>query len=276
MTATALPETERVVPLVDLAGVSKSFGDFQVLRGLDLRIFPGETLVIIGRSGTGKSVTIRHIVGLLTPDSGTVRVFDREYSELSWWQRRKQSLRMVYLFQSGALLNWMTVGENVELPVLEHCRSMSAEERHDRVMEKLRLVEMENAVDKYPSEISGGIKKRAALARAIVLDPEIILYDEPTSGLDPVIANTINELINHTRKVLKATQVVVTHDMESAYMVGDRIAMLYEGRIIAEGSPNEIRNSDNAIVQQFITGSTTGPMTKDICVHSFVGACTDT
>ena len=264
MTATALPETERVVPLVDLAGVSKSFGDFQVLRGLDLRIFPGETLVIIGRSGTGKSVTIRHIVGLLTPDSGTVRVFDREYSELSWWQRRKQSLRMGYLFQSGALLNWMTVGENVELPVLEHCRSMSAEERHDRVMEKLRLVEMENAVDKYPSEISGGMKKGAALARAIVLDPEIILYDEPTSGLDPVIANTINELINHTRKVLKATQVVVTHDMESAYMVGDRIAMLYEGRIIAEGSPNEIRNSDNAIVQQFITGSTTGPMTKDI------------
>ena len=264
MTATALPETERVVPLVDLAGVSKSFGDFQVLRGLDLRIFPGETLVIIGRSGTGKSVTIRHIVGLLTPDSGTVRVFDREYSELSWWQRRKQSLRMGYLFQSGALLNWMTVGENVELPVLEHRRSMSAEERHDRVMEKLRLVEMENAVDKYPSEISGGMKKGAALARAIVLDPEIILYDEPTSGLDPVIANTINELINHTRKVLKATQVVVTHDMESAYMVGDRIAMLYEGRIIAEGSPNEIRNSDNAIVQQFITGSTTGPMTKDI------------
>ena len=177
--------------------------------------------------------------------------------------RKKLSLRLGYLFQSGALLNWMTVAQNVALPLLEHRRDVSPKERRERVYEKLRLVHMEDAGDKYPSEISGGMKKRAALARATVLDPEIILYDEPTSGLDPVIANTINELIIHTQEVLKGTQVVVTHDMESAYKVGDRIAMLYKGKIITVGTPDEIRASENPIVQQFITGSTTGPMSQD-------------
>ena len=157
----------------------------------------------------------------------------------------------------------MTVAENVELPLLEHRREMSPKERQERVIEKLKLVEMEESCDKFPSEISGGMKKRAALARTIVLDPEIILYDEPTSGLDPVISNTINELIINTREVLRTTQVVVTHDMGSAYMVADRIAMLYEGKIIAEGTANDIQNSADPVVQQFITGSTQGPITKD-------------
>ncbi len=251
-------------PIIALDDVVKSFGDFHVLRGVNLRIKPRETMVIIGRSGTGKSVTIRHIVGLLTPDAGRVQVLGRDHGQISGKERKKLSLRIGYLFQSGALLNWMTVAENVELPLLEHRGAMSHGERQERVIEKLRLVEMEESRNKYPSEISGGMKKRAALARTIVLDPEIILYDEPTSGLDPVISNTINELIINTREILRTTQVVVTHDMGSAYMVADRIAMLYEGKIIAEGTPNDIQSSLDPVVQQFITGSTTGPITKDL------------
>lgn len=250
-------------PIVSLRNIHKSFGDFQVLNGVDLDVQARETLVIIGRSGTGKSVTIRHIVGLLTPDEGTVTVFGNEYSTMPVRERKLQSLRMGYLFQSGALLNWMTVGENVELPLLEHRRELSVRERRERVVEKLALVEMEGDYDKYPGEISGGMKKRAALARAVVLDPEIILYDEPTSGLDPVMANIINELINHTQEVLEATQVVVTHDMESAYSIATRIAMLYEGRIIALGTPEEIQQTTDPVVRQFVTGSTRGPITQN-------------
>ena len=248
---------------VRLRGVYKSFGDFHILRGIDLDILAEETLVVIGRSGTGKSVMSRHIVGLLEPDRGTVEVFGRDLSTVGKEEKVSLSLRMGYLFQSGALLNWMTVAENVELPLLEHRRDLSPSERRDRVMEKLRSVEMGHAADKYPSEISGGMKKRAALARATALDPEIILYDEPTSGLDPVIANTINELINETRAALKPTQIVVTHDMESAYMIADRIALLYEGEIRAHGSPEMIKASTDPVVQQFINGATKGPITDN-------------
>ncbi len=250
-------------PVVRLRGIEKSFGDFHVLRGVDLDVYAGETVVIIGRSGTGKSVTIRHIVGLLTPDRGTVEVFGTSYGDLTAKERKTMSLRMGYLFQSGALLNWMTVGENVDLPLREHRRTMSVAERRERVLAKLGLVEMEAHYEKYPSEISGGMKKRAALARAVVLDPEIILYDEPTSGLDPVMANTINQLINRTRRVLGAAQVVVTHDMESAYRIADRIAMLYDGRIIALGSVEEIKHTSHPVVRQFIEGNTKGPITTD-------------
>ena len=243
--------------------MSKAFGDQRILRGVDLEVRTGETLVVIGRSGTGKSVTIRHIVGLIRPDAGEVRVFGENPWAISKKRRKELRLRMGYLFQAGALLNWMTIAQNVELPLLEHHSRMSAADRRTRVLEKLRLVEMESAQDKLPAEISGGMKKRAALARAIILEPDIILYDEPTSGLDPVIANTINELILDTQKATGATQVVVTHDMESAYMIADRIAMLYEGKTIAVGTAEEIRNSSSPVVQQFIHGKTTGPLNKD-------------
>ena len=249
--------------VVELRGVMKSFGSQEVLRGLDLQVVKRETLVILGRSGSGKSVTIRHIVGLEEPDEGTVLVLGKDLSHIRKEEHKEIRLKMGYLFQSGALLNWLSIEENVELPLLEHRRNMSSSERRNLVREKLRLVEMEPAGKKYPAEISGGMKKRAALARAIVLDPEIILYDEPTSGLDPVIANTINELILHTAETLGTTQVVVTHDMESAYKIADRIAMLYKGKIIAEGTPDEIKRSGDPIVRQFITGSTKGPITSD-------------
>jgi len=248
-------------PIIDLQGVRKTFGDQVVLDGVNLQVFPKETLVIIGRSGTGKSVTIRHIVGLETPDEGKVFVFGKQMERISKKERDQIRLRLGYLFQSGALLNWLTIEENVELPLLEHRRSMKRSQRMELVHRTLELVDMADASHKHPGEISGGMKKRAALARAIVLQPEVLLYDEPTSGLDPVIASTINELIIETAEKTGATQVVVTHDMESAYRVGDRIAMLYQGKIIAEGTPAEIRRTEDPIVRQFIAGDVHGPIT---------------
>jgi phospholipid/cholesterol/gamma-HCH transport system ATP-binding protein len=247
--------------VIELSGVRKSFNGQEVLRGIDLQVLAKETLVIIGRSGSGKSVTIRQMVGLDAPDAGKVLLFGQEVAKLRRPELNRIRLRLGYLFQSGALLNWMTVGENVELPLIEHRRRMKADERRARVTEKLKMVEMEEAAEKYPGEISGGMKKRAALARAVILDPEVVFYDEPTSGLDPVIANTINDLIIETGRNLGTTQVVVTHDMESAYRIADRIAMLYEGKIIACGTPDEVRTSSDPIVQQFIAGETTGPIT---------------
>ncbi|MBI4604815.1 MAG: ABC transporter ATP-binding protein [Planctomycetes bacterium] len=247
-------------PIVDLQNVEKSFGPQRVLCGVDLKVYAGETVAIIGRSGTGKSVTIKHMVGLERPDSGRVLVLGAEPAKLSRRDLAALRLRMGYLFQSSALLNWMTIEQNVELPLLEHRRSMSPGERKERVLEKLRVVEMEEARHKFPEEVSGGMKKRAALARAIVLDPEIILYDEPTTGLDPVISRTIDELVLSTGRRLGSAQVVVTHDMASAYRVADRISMLYEGKIIAEGTPGEIQRCENPVVQQFITGDLHGPI----------------
>jgi len=248
--------------VIELQGVEKSFGPQRVLRGVDLKVYAAETLVVIGRSGSGKSVTIKHIVGLEEPDAGRVLVFGQDLASLGKREGSRNRLRMGYLFQSSALLNWLTIEQNVELPLLEHRRRMRPAEREELVIQKLRLVEMEPARHKFPGQISGGMKKRAALARAIVLDPEVILYDEPTSGLDPVIARTIDEVISATGKALGATQIVVTHDMESAYRVGDRIAMLYEGKIIAVGSPEEIKRSEDPVVHQFITGDTRGPITQ--------------
>ncbi|MBN1441402.1 MAG: ABC transporter ATP-binding protein [Planctomycetes bacterium] len=245
---------------VELTGVHKSFGPHAVLRGVDLAVRRRETLVIIGRSGTGKSVALRHVVGLERPNRGEVRVFGHDIQKASRRQIHEIRSRTGFLFQSGALLNWMTIEENVALPLLEHNRRMPPDEVEDRVLAKLKLVGMESARRKLPAQISGGMKKRAALARATVLDPDLVLYDEPTSGLDPVIASTINELINRTREALGTTQIVVTHDMESAYSIADRIAMLCEGRIICLGTPQEIRSSDNPIVQQFIQGKTSGPL----------------
>jgi phospholipid/cholesterol/gamma-HCH transport system ATP-binding protein len=246
--------------IVDLQGLRKSFGDQVILDCVDLQVFAKETLVIIGKSGGGKSVTTRHIVGIEKPDAGKVMVFGKDIARLGRRQLDALRLRIGYLFQSGALLNWMTVEENVELPILEHCPELSKKERQERVLEKLRLVSMESARHKYPSEISGGMKKRAALARAIVFHPELIIYDEPTTGLDPVIASTINDLIVETGGKLGTTQIVVTHDMESAYKIGNRIAMLYEGKIIAQGTPEEIQRSGDPVVRQFIIGDTQGPI----------------
>jgi len=248
--------------VIELKGVHKALDGVPVLRGLDLQVRHHETLVIIGRSGSGKSVTLKHIVGLLAPDRGTVRVFGKDMTKVSRRDLLSIRLRIGYLFQSGALINWLRIDENVALPLRTHRRDLGPEAVASRVREKLELVELSGAAGKHPGEISGGMKKRAGLARAIILDPEVILYDEPTSGLDPVMAGAINDLVIQTREALGVAQVVVTHDMESAYRIADRIAMLYEGRIIATGTPGEIRASADPVVRQFITGSPTGPITN--------------
>jgi phospholipid/cholesterol/gamma-HCH transport system ATP-binding protein len=250
-------------PIVELIDVYKSFGGVPVLRGVTLSVRPKETFVIIGRSGTGKSVLLRHIAGLVAPDSGEVRVFGEDIAKADRKRLAELRRRMGFLFQSGALLNWMSVEENVALPLVEHERKLGRKEVEELVLAKLRLVGMESARTKLPSDISGGMKKRAALARATVLDPDLVLYDEPTSGLDPVISTTINELIRTTQAALGTTQIVVTHDMESAYSIGDRIALLNEGRVAIVATPDELRKSEDPIVQQFIGGKTGGPLRLD-------------
>jgi phospholipid/cholesterol/gamma-HCH transport system ATP-binding protein len=248
--------------IIRLENVHRAFDGAPVLAGVDLGVREGETLVIIGRSGTGKSVLLKHILGLLEPDRGSVTVFGKDLATLSYPDLLAMRLKIGYLFQSGALLAWMTIGENVALPLREHRAALSEERIQEIVAQKLDVVELSEARGKLPSEVSGGMKKRAGLARAIVLDPAIILYDEPTSGLDPVMAGSINQLVRRTREVTGATQVVVTHDMESAYTIADRIAMLYEGKIIAIGTPDEIRATENPILGQFIRGDPTGPITE--------------
>jgi phospholipid/cholesterol/gamma-HCH transport system ATP-binding protein len=231
--------------------VTKRLGSRNVLDEIDLEIQPGETYVICGPSGMGKSVTLRHMVRLLTPDAGRVLVDDECVSESRGHDLERIRARFGVLFQSGALLQWLSVAENVALPLRERTHK-SEEEIEHLVREKLRLVELEDAYDKQPADLSGGMRKRVALARAIVTQPEIILYDEPTSGLDPVTSRTIDALIDNLRRELKVTSVVVTHDLHSALAIGTRIAMLYYGKVVEVATPEAFIASDNEIVRGFL------------------------
>lgn len=252
--------------MIEIKKLHKSFGGRKVLDGVDLQIPEGRTLVIIGRSGCGKSVLLKHIIGLLKPDSGGVFVDGVDISRLKEeeLERVRRSIEMV--FQSGALFDSLTVGENVGFRYLEH-GGMEKSALKERVRESLALVGLYSIEGMLPSELSGGMKKRVAVARAICTRPRIILYDEPTTGVDPITADSINRLMRSLHDKLKVTSIVVTHDMKSAYSVADRIAMLYEGRIIAEGTPAEIQHSVDPVVQQFINGLSTGPITDTSSVH---------
>jgi phospholipid/cholesterol/gamma-HCH transport system ATP-binding protein len=231
--------------------VHKKLGGRVVLDGVDFEIRDNETFVIIGTSGAGKSVTLKHMVRLLTPDSGRVWVGDDVVSEASGVELERIRDRFGFLFQSAALLQWLNVGDNVGLPLRE--KTSKSEEDIDRlVVEKLKLVDLEDILDRYPSDLSGGMRKRVGLARAIVMEPEIILYDEPTSGLDPVTSRTIDNLIDSLRKELGVTSVVVTHDLQSALAIGSRIAMLHEGRIVEVSTPDEFVKSTNEVVKGFL------------------------
>ena len=239
--------------------ISKRLGRKDVLRGVDLDVARGESLVIIGRSGTGKSVLLKHVVGLMRPDRGTVRVNGVDVASLE--EKELLSLReqMGMLFQGGALFDSMTVGENVGLALREHT-PLPEKQIEIVVGEKLALVGLTGSEGSRPSSLSGGMKKRAALARALALNPKIMLYDEPTTGLDPITSDVINRLIRRLQDRLKITSIAVTHDMRSAYHIADRIAMLHEGRIHAMGTPNEIQATRDPIVRQFIEGSSEGPL----------------
>ncbi|MBI4501834.1 MAG: ATP-binding cassette domain-containing protein [Gemmatimonadetes bacterium] len=232
--------------------VHKSFGSNAVLQGFSLEVQDGETLVVIGYSGSGKSVALKHIVGLLEPDAGEVEVDGRIVHLLDREELSHLRETIGYVFQFAALLDSMTVRENLLLGLRR--RGLAEAEMDDRVAESLELVDLRGTEDRYPAELSGGMRKRVGIARAIALRPRYILYDEPTTGLDPVTAATIDQLMVRARERLGVTGVVVTHDMRSAYTVGDRIAMLYRGSIRQVGTVDEIQRTNDPVVRQFIEG----------------------
>jgi phospholipid/cholesterol/gamma-HCH transport system ATP-binding protein len=249
--------------MIELKEITKSFGTHRVLDNLSLHINKGETKVIIGRSGCGKSVLLKHIVGIIKPDKGSIFIEGKDITILSDSQMKPILMKIGMVFQGGALFDSLTVAENVGFGLIEHFR-LSPKEVLLRVEEALCMVELCGIGNLMPAELSGGMKKRVALARALCIRPEIILYDEPTTGVDPITADAINELIRSLHDKLKVTSIVVTHDMKSAYRVADRIAMLYKGKIIAEGAPEDIQNTDHPIVHQFINGLAFGPITETV------------
>lgn len=245
--------------IIRLREVTKEFDGDVVLRGLDYDIRRGETLVVIGRSGCGKSVLLKHISGLIRPDSGRIFFENEDITQFSRKKLFEMRMHFGMLFQGAALFDSMTVGQNVSLPLEKHTGMADAKIR-EKALEKLELVGLSDVYDRYPAELSGGMKKRVGLARAVVMDPEVVLYDEPTTGLDPIMADVINELIRGLQKELDITSIVVTHDIKSAYKVADNIAMLHEGAIIYSGSPEDVAGTDNEIVRQFIEGRADGPI----------------
>jgi phospholipid/cholesterol/gamma-HCH transport system ATP-binding protein len=249
--------------MIEILGVSKSFGEHKVLDQLSLKIDTGSTCVIIGRSGCGKSVLLKHIVGIIRPDKGTIFVDGKEVPKLSEKELNALRMKISMVFQGGALFDSMTVGDNVGFGLIEHTH-IAHKELLEKIEESLCLVDLCGIANLMPSELSGGMKKRVALARAICIRPEILLYDEPTTGVDPITADSINELIRSLHDKLKVTSIVVTHDMKSAYRIADRIAMMYQGKIIAEGTAEEIQNSNHAVVHQFINGLAKGPITEAV------------
>lgn len=240
--------------MIKVVNLYKKFKDRVVLHNINLEVNKGETLVIIGGSGSGKSTLLKLLIGLLRPDGGQIFIDDKEISHMTEEQLDKIRLNMGMVFQYSALFDSMNVGENVSFGLREHSK-LSTEQIDKIVEEKLNLVELSGFANYMPNELSGGMKKRVSLARAIAFEPQILLYDEPSSGLDPVTSAKIDELIVQMQKLLGVTSVVVTHDMKSAFYIADRIAMLYQGKMIAIGTPEEIRNSTDSRVLEFINVS---------------------
>ncbi len=249
--------------MIDISGVEKNLNGNMVLRGVDLKIEKGTTCVIIGRSGCGKSVLLKHIVGILKPDKGSINIEGRDIAGLKEKDLNELRLKIGLVFQGGALFDSLNVGENVGFGLIEHSL-IPSKDLGKKVEESLSLVGLSGISNLMPLDLSGGMKKRVALARALCIDPQIILYDEPTTGVDPITADSINELIKRLHDKLSVTSIVVTHDMRSAYQVGDKLAMLYQGKIIAQGTPDEIQKTSNPIVHQFINGLAHGPITDAV------------
>ena len=238
--------------MIRLTSVSKGFGALSVLRRLDLAVPSGQTLAVIGRSGSGKSVLLKCVAGLLDADAGSVRVGEDDVGEADARTLRRIRSRMGYVFQFAALFDSMTIGENVEAPLRrEGVPSADARRRADEVLDRVGLADTRNSL---PAELSGGMRKRAGIARAVVSEPEYLLYDEPTTGLDPVTTAVIDDLMLDLKQDLGATSIMVTHDIRSALRVADRVALLHEGRLHTEGTPREIRDSDDPLVRAFVEG----------------------
>ena len=248
--------------MIEIINLCKNFNDNKVLDNLNLTIDAGETTVVIGRSGCGKSVLLKHIIGILKPDAGQVFINDKDLTKLSSRELNNVRLKFGMLFQGAALFDSLSVWENVAFGMIEHTK-YDKDAIMDRVGECLALVGLKGIEDVKPAELSGGMRKRVGLARAICMKPSIMLYDEPTTGLDPIMGDAINDLIKELHDKLKVTSIAVTHDMTSAYKIADKIAMLYNGKIIAIGSPDEIKNTNDPVVKQFINGEAEGPITND-------------
>jgi phospholipid/cholesterol/gamma-HCH transport system ATP-binding protein len=237
--------------VIDIKHIKKSFGSKDVLKDINLVVHSGENVVVLGRSGQGKSVTIQCIVGMLIPDGGSLKVFGEEVAELNEKQLKELRIKIGFLFQSGALYDSMTVRENLEFPLTRVLKLTDQADIDSRVEEVLGAVGLADAADKMPSDLSGGMRKRAGLARTLIIKPEIMLYDEPTTGLDPITSREISELILDMQKKYKTTSIIITHDMECARITADRVVIMNDGEYIEEGTFDGLKKSNNKIVQSF-------------------------
>jgi phospholipid/cholesterol/gamma-HCH transport system ATP-binding protein len=250
-------------PVTALKEVHLAFDEKEILSGVDLHLAPRERLVVLGQSGGGKSTLLRLILGILKPNKGSIQFKGREVTRMGRRHLNKMRQRIGMVYQYSALISSLNVRDNLALP-LEELTDKSGKEIDDLVMQKLELVGMADARDKMPSELSGGMRKRVGLARGIIMDPELILYDEPSAGLDPVTSTLIDQLIISLSEKIGATSVIVTHEMESAFRIATRMAMLYKGRIIADDKPEAFKNNPDPVVAQFISGDTKGPLMEGL------------
>ena len=237
--------------VINIQNLKKSFGKKTVLTDINLEVHRGENLVVLGKSGQGKSVTIQCLVGLLTPDSGSIKVFGDEVTEMNEEELKQLRMKIGFLFQSGALFDSMTVRENLEFPLTRILKMKDQHEIDERINEVLEGVGLPDAIDKLPSDLSGGMRKRIGLARTLIIKPEIMLYDEPTTGLDPITSREISELILSMQKKYKTTSIIITHDMECARIASDRVVIMNDGEYIAEGTFQSLHKSTNEIAKEF-------------------------
>ncbi len=237
--------------VIRIRGLKKSFGKKEVLKNINMDVYKGENVVILGQSGSGKSVIIQCIVGMLSPDAGDLKVFDQEVSALGETKLKELRIRIGFLFQSGALYDSMTVRENMQFPLIRILKMKDQNEIDQRVEEVLKSVGLYESIDKMPSDLSGGMRKRAGLARTLVVNPELMLYDEPTTGLDPITSREISNMVLEIQKKYKTTSIIITHDMECASITADRVLVLNNGEFIAEGSFDEVKNSKDDLVSSF-------------------------
>jgi phospholipid/cholesterol/gamma-HCH transport system ATP-binding protein len=245
--------------MIKVIGLEKAFNGLEVLKGLNLTISEKEVIAVIGRSGEGKSVLLKHLIGLIKPDSGKILIEGEDITKAGSREMDKIREKFGVVFQSSALFDSLTVYGNVAFPVREKTK-LTRKEVREKVVRALEIVGLKGMGKKYPAEISGGMKKRVALARALITEPSIVLFDEPTTGLDPIILNSIHRLIKRTHKEYGFTGLIISHEIPEIFEVADRVAMLHNGVIVETGTPEEIRNSSNPAVRQFITGSTEGPI----------------
>ena len=243
--------TGSIKPVITIKGLYKSFGNTQILKGVDLTVKKGENLVVLGKSGSGKSVLIKCLVGLVTADQGELKVFDTDITKLNNHQLNAVRIKIGFLFQNSALYDSMTVKDNLSFPLKRHSKKLTSLEVENSIIEALESVGLEEAINKMPSELSGGMRKRIGLARTLILRPEIILYDEPTTGLDTITSREISELILSIQKKYKTTSIIITHDMACAKLTGDRLVILKDGPMVAEGSYEALEKSNDQWVRSF-------------------------